>query len=110
MLLSIYKYYSNSLNDASSSVFMTIGGFTKFLKEAGLISVDSNEKLVNYKLEFPFNLTLTAKTKFSNTMQYRKDLFNNKLNTFVNFQNVTNYINRLNIYFLFNSRLNLKNF
>lgn len=65
ILLSVYKYYSNSLNDASSSVFMTIGGFTKFLREASLIAIDNNEKIVNYKVEFPFNLTLTTKAKFS---------------------------------------------
>jgi hypothetical protein len=87
MLLAIYKYYANSMNDASSSVFMSIGGFTKFLKEAGLIAIDSNEKLVNYKLEFPFNLTLTTKAKFSKTVEHGKS-HNNMFNTFSSYKHV----------------------
>lgn len=88
MLLAVYKNFANSVNDAFSSVFMTIGGFTKFLKEAGLIAIDSSEKLVNYKLEFPFNLTLTTKAKFSNTLQPGKTGNNNIINTFSSYKNV----------------------
>ena len=82
MLLVVYKYYANSMNDASSSVFMTIGGFTKFLKAAGLIAIDTHEKLVNYKLEFPYNLTLTTKSKFSNTLQHGEASNNNRNKNF----------------------------
>ncbi len=86
ILLSVYKYYSNSLNDASSSVFMTIGGFTKFLREASLITIDNNEKIVNYKLEFPFNLTLTTKAKFSGSL--KSGVGYNTMNNFHSFKKV----------------------
>lgn len=91
MLLALYKYYANIVNDASTNVFMTIGGFTKFLKDAALVNIDNNEKHVNYKLEFPFNLTLTAKTKFSSTMQIRNELNYNKFNTFNNYKKVIKF-------------------
>jgi len=68
---------------------MNIGGFTKFLREVGLIAMDTNEKIVNYKLEFPFNLTLSTKAKFSNTMKAGN--YNNTLNNLPYFNNVINF-------------------
>lgn len=81
MLLTIYKYYSSNINDPTSAIFMTIGGFTKFLREAGLIFIDNSEKIVNYKIKFPFNLTLASKGK-SLRSSAKNNLFNNTHSNF----------------------------
>ena len=68
ILISIFKYYSNLFSDSSYSVFLNLNGFTRLLKDCGLLCIEDLEREESLNYNFPFNVCIKNKITRNNSV------------------------------------------